>query len=382
MKKIHHRRDSIPTMDLKQQYISIKGEIDETISGVLKSGHFILGENVLAFEKEFSNYCHTKFGVGVASGTDALQIALKGCGVGAGDEVITVANTAFPTAIAISHTGAKPVFVDIDEKTYTMDTSKIEGGLSSKTKAILPVHLYGQPADMAPLLEIADQHGLYVIEDACQAHGAEYKGRRVGGFGDGGCFSFYPTKNLGAYGDGGFITTNDEELMERVRLLKDCGQTERYKHVIKGYSSRLDEIQAAILRVKLKRLDGWNEWRRDHAKLYGELLDGEGVTAPVEREDSKHIYYLYVIRSRHRDELRAWLKERGIATDIHFPTPIHLQKAYVDLKLENRSLPVTEGVASQILSLPMYPELEEGEIEMVANAVNDYVTKHCRGGVV
>lgn len=370
MKKISQTTGNIPTVDLKRQYYSMEGEIDGAIKNVLESGYFILGENVKSFENEFSKYCNAKFGVGVASGTDALQIALRACGVGAGGEVITVSNTAFPTAVAISYAGAKPVFVDIDE-TYTMDTSKIEEKISSKTKAILPVHLYGQPADMDPILEIAERHGLYVIEDACQAHGAEYKSRKVGSIGDMGCFSFYPTKDLGAYGDGGFITTNNEELAEKVKLLKDYGQTERYNHIIKGYSSRLDEIQAAVLRVKLKRLDNWNEVRRKHAKLYNELLE-DRIIVPIEKENSKHAYYLYVIRNQYRDKLREWLKVKGISTDIHYPTPIHLQKAYADLGLENGSLPVTEEYASQILSLPMYPELKEEEILQVVDAINGF----------
>jgi len=370
MKETNHITGSIPTVDLKRQYYSIKEEIDNAIKNVLESGYFILGENVKLFEDEFSRYCNAKYGIGVASGTDALQLALRACGISRGDEVITVSNTAFPTAIAISYTGAKPVFVDVDE-TYTMDASRVEEKINEKTKAILPVHLYGQPADMDPILEIAKKHDLYVIEDACQAHGAEYKGRKVGSIGDIGCFSFYPTKNLGAYGDGGFITTNNEELAERLKLLRNYGQIERYNHAIKGYNSRLDEIQAAILRVKLKRLDKWNELRRRNAKLYSELI-GEKVIVPFERENSTHVYHLYVIRTKQRDELRKWLKSRGILTDVHYPTPIHLQKAYADLGLGEGSLPVTEKYANEILSLPMFPELTEEEISHIADAINEF----------
>lgn len=370
MKKTSQITGNIPAVDLKRQYYSIEEEVDNAIKGVLESGYFILGENVKLFEKEFSKYCNAEFGIGVASGTDALQIALRAYDVGASDEVITVSNTAFPTAIAISYTGAKPVFVDIDE-TYTIDALKIKEKISSKTKVILPVHLYGQPADIYPILEIAEKFGLYVIEDACQAHGTEYKGKKVGSIGDIGCFSFYPTKNLGAYGDGGFVTTNNEELAERIKLLRDYGQTERYNHVIKGYNSRLDEIQAAVLRVKLKKLDKWNEVRRKNAKLYNELLSGK-VIVPIERENSKHVYHLYVIRTKYRDEMRKWLKSKGIPTDIHYPTPIHLQKAYADLGLEKGSLPVTEKYANEILSLPLYPTLTTEKIEYIGDKINNF----------
>lgn len=370
MRKTNRIIGNIQMVDLKRQYYSMKEEIDNAIKNILESGYFILSENVKLFEDEFAKYCGVKHGIGVASGTDALQIALRACGVGIGDEVITVSNTAFPTAVAISYMGAKPVFVDVDE-TYTIDTSKIEEKITEKTKAILPVHLYGHPADMDPILEIAKQYRLYVIEDACQAHGAEYKGKKVGSIGDVGCFSFYPTKNLGAYGDGGFVTTNNEELAEKIRLLRDYGQIKRYNHVIKGYNSRLDEIQAAILRVKLKKLDEWNESRRRNAKLYNEML-ADSVVVPIERENSKHVYHLYIIRVKHRDEMRKWLKDRGISTDIHYPTPIHLQKAYTDLGLRKGSLPITERYADEILSIPIYPELTEDEILQVANAINSF----------
>ena len=369
MKKANRITGSIPMGDLKRQYYSIKEEIDNAIKSVLESGYFILGENVKSFEDEFSKYCNVKCGIGVASGTDAIQLALRACGIGAGDEVITVSNTAFPTAIAISYTGAKPVFVDID-KTYTIDISKIEEKISSKTKGILPVHLYGQPADMNPILEIAERFGLFVIEDACQAHGAEYKDEKVGSIGNIGCFSFYPTKNLGAYGDGGMVITNNEEVAEKLRLLRDYGQIKRYSHTIKGYNSRLDEIQAAILRVKLKKLDEWNEKRRRNAIFYNQLL--EKVITPVEKENSKHVYHLYVIRTKHRDELCEWLKAKGVSTDIHYPTPIHLQKAYADLGLEKGGLPVTEQYASEILSLPIYPELTEKEVLQITKIINTW----------
>jgi dTDP-4-amino-4,6-dideoxygalactose transaminase len=360
----------IPVVDLKRQYNSIKGDIDKAINEVLKSGWFILGENVKKFENEFARYCGAKFGIGVASGTDALQLALRAYDIGTNDEVITVSNTAFPTAVAISYAGAKPIFVDIDQA-YTIDVSKVEEWITGRTKAILPVHLYGQPADMGPLTELAEKHGLKIIEDACQAHGAKYNGKKVGSLGDVGCFSFYPTKNLGAYGDGGMVVTNDGKTAEKLRLLRDYGQTERYRHAIKGYSSRLDEIQAAILRVKLKKLDRWNNARRRNARLYNKMLEGKVIT-PTERANSKHVYHLYVIRTEHRDKLREWLKAKGVLTDIHYPTPIHLQEAYADLGLRKGSLPITEQYAKEILSLPMYPELTEREMLHVADAIDSF----------
>lgn len=371
MKEINQSISEIPIIDPKRQYYPIKEEIVKAVEKVLESGRFILGENVKAFEKEFSSYCGAKFGIGVASGTDALQLALRACDIGANDEVITVSNTAFPTAVAISYTSARPVFVDVDQ-TYTIDVFKIEDKITGKTKAILPVHLYGQPADMDPLIELAEKHDLKVIEDACQAHGAEYNGKKVGSLGDIGCFSFYPTKNLGAYGDGGMVITNDEKIAEKLRLLRNYGQTKRYCHEIKGYTSRLDEIQAAVLRVKLKKLETWNNARRDNAKLYSKLLKKEIVT-PIERQNCKHVFYLYVIRARRRDELQEWLKTNRISTDIHYPTPIHLQEAYSDLGIGKGSLPVTEQFAGQIMSLPIYPELTKEEILRVADVINNFV---------
>jgi dTDP-4-amino-4,6-dideoxygalactose transaminase len=343
----------IPVVNLKRQYNSIKGEINKSINEVLKSGWFILGENVKKFENEFARYCGAKFGIGVASGTDALQFALHACDIGTNDEVITVSNTAFPTAVAISYTGAKPVFVDVDQA-YTIDVSKVEERINARTRAILPVHLYGQPAEMSPLAELAEKHGLKIIEDAAQAHGAEYKGKKAGSLGDVSCFSFYPTKNLGAYGDGGMVVTNDEKIAEKLRLLRDYGQTERYHHVMKGYNSRLDEIQAAILRVKLKKLDRWNSARRRNARFYSKMLEGKVIT-PTER-----------------DKLREWLKAKGVLTDVHYPIPIHLQEAYADLGLGEGSLPKTEQYANEILSLPMYPELTEREMLTVVDSINSF----------
>jgi dTDP-4-amino-4,6-dideoxygalactose transaminase len=371
MKGIEQHIGNIPTIDLRREYHSIEEEVNEAIRGVLASGWFISGENVKAFEREFAQYCGVKFGVGVASGTDALQLALRACGVEAGDEVITVSNTSFATAIAISYAGAKPVFVDIDE-TYTMDVSKVEKKITPKTKAILPVHLYGQPADIEPVVGLARKHNLRVIEDACQAHGTEYKGKKVGSFGDVGCFSFYPTKNLGAYGDGGMVITNNEEIAQKLRLLKDYGQVERFSHIMKGYNSRLDELQAAILRVKLKKLDMWNKRRCRHAELYNKLLAESPVITPVVKKGNKHVYHQYVIRTSHRDHLQKWLKKNGVGTDIHYPTPIHLQPAYAELGLQEGALPVTEQYAKEILSLPMNPELKSSEIEQCCKLIQDF----------
>lgn len=363
---------TIPFLELKAQYHSIKEEIDGAVSQVLEKGWFILGENVRAFEEEFAAYCGASFGVGVGSGTEALHLALLACGVQPGDEVITVPNTAVPTVSAISFAGATPVFVDIHPDSYNMEPSGIEAKMTERTRAIIPVHLFGQAADMGPILEIARRHNLKVIEDACQAHGAEYQGRKVGTFGDAGCFSFYPTKNLGAYGDGGMIITNDASIAEKARLLRNYGEKQRYYHSIKGFNSRLDELQAAILRVKLRHLDEWNEARRERAKLYDRHLAESGVATPAEMAYGRHVYHLYVIRSPRRDELQAFLASKGIGTLIHYPVPVHLQEAYRDLGIGPESLPVAERYAGEILSLPLYPELSRESVERVAGLVGEF----------
>jgi dTDP-4-amino-4,6-dideoxygalactose transaminase len=360
----------IPFGDLRRQYHSIKDKVDEAISKVLNKGSFILGENVESFEQEFSSFCGAKFGVGVGSGTEALHLSLLACGVKPGDEVITVANTAVPTVSAISFANAIPVFVDIDQESHNINPSKIEEKISEKTKVILPVHLYGQPADMDRILEVADQYKLKVVEDACQAHGAEYKGRKVGTFGNTGCFSFYPSKNLNAYGDGGVVVTNDEEIAIRLKMLRNYGKERRYYNPIKGFNSRLDEIQASILRVKLKYLDEWNEKRREIAQLYNTFL--KTVIKPKEMDYAKHVYHLYVIRSPKREQLQMYLREKGIGTLIHYPIPIHLQGAYRELGLKDGSLPITEKYASEILSLPIFPELTNEEIEYISTSVNSF----------
>jgi len=363
----------VPLVDLKQQYHRVRDEIDEKIHEVLESGRFILGENVEAFEEEFASYCGVRHAVGVASGSDALTLCLKALGVSEHDEVITVPNTFIATVDAISHNGASPIFVDIEPETYTMSVSNIEQKITRKTKVILPVHLYGHPVDMEPLMEMAKENSLHMVEDACQAHGAEYKGKKVGSLGDCACFSFYPAKNLGAYGDGGIIVTNDEQAAERVRMLRNYGEQKKYYHAFIGYNSRLDEMQAAILRIKLKYLDKWIEARRRIAQRYNELLSNVlDITIPYEKSYAKHAYHLYVIRTRHRDKLRSWLSSRNISTGIHYPVPVHLQDAYRHLSFVNGSFPVAEGVAKEILSLPMFPELTEDEVCYVCQSIKEF----------
>ncbi len=365
----------ISFLDLKRQYLSIEDEIAQALQSVFDKSWFILGEQVEAFEEEFSIYVGTKYGIGVGSGTEAIHLALVACGVKSGDEVITVPNTAVPTISAISFANATPVFVDIDPNTYTMDTSQLQRNITERTKVILPVHLYGHPADMDPILDIAKRYSLKVVEDACQAHGAEYKEKKVGSLGDVGCFSFYPSKNLGAYGDGGFVTTNDKELADRSRLLRNYGQSEKFLHLIQGFNSRLDEIQAAILRVKLKKLDQWNKKRRELAKCYIQLLEKSSVLVPRGMDYAKHVYHLFVIRTQKRDKLQAFLKSHGIGTLIHYPIPVHLQKSYEDLGIGSGSFPMAEKCAKEILSLPLYPELTVDEVTEVSKIICDFAKK-------
>ncbi len=370
----------VPFIDLTRQYRGIEEEILSATKKVYEKGHFILGEEVSAFEEEFSHYCGVRYGVGVDSGTDALHLALKAAGIGEGDEVITVANSFIATALAISLTGAKPLFVDIDPETYTMDPNALEHffrhrkkkGKRQKIKAILPVHLYGHPAEMDAIMDIADRYQLTIIEDACQAHGAEYQGRKVGSFGLLSCFSFYPTKNLGGYGDGGMVVTDDKKLFEKLRLLRCYGEKRKYEHVLKGGNNRLDEIQAAILRVKLKYLDQWNEERRKRALFYKRMLEHTGVICPTEKEQAKHVYHLFVIRTKKRNALQAFLKEKGIETLIHYPIPIHLQKAFKELGCRRGDLPLTEQCSRGVLSLPFFPEMTESEIEEVAVQIKTF----------
>ena len=362
----------IPFVDLKREYVEISEEITYAFHRVLESGWFILGDEVKNFEEEFSKYIGTKYGIGVNSGSDALFLALKALGIGNGDEVITVSHTFISTVDAIVRNGAKPVFVDIDPDTYCIDVTKVEGGITKKTRAIIPVHLYGHPADMEPIMEIAKKYNLYVIEDACQAHGAEYKGKKVGSIGDIGSFSFYPIKNLGAYGDGGIVVTNNEELAEKLRMFRNYGQPQKYYHDFVGVNSRLDEIQAAVLRVKLKYLDGWNERRIKVARLYNKLLEDSEIVTPNEKEYAKHVYHLYVIRYKNREMLQQHLQKNGIPTQIHYPIPVHKQKAYLNLGF-NVHLPATEKICTEILSLPMHPLLHEDEILIIVEGVKNAI---------
>ena len=359
----------IPFVDLKAQYATIKPEIDAAIQTVFNTCQFTLGAEVEEFEKEFASYSGSANGVGMNSGTSALHLALLSAGIGPGDEVITVPFTFVATVAAIHYAGAKTVFVDIDPATYTMDPSRIEAAITPRTKAIMPVHLYGHPADMDPILSVASKHNLIVIEDAAQAHGAEYKGRRVGSIGDIGCFSFYPGKNLGAYGEGGMAVTANTEYLRTLRMLRDWGAEKRYQHVLKGYNYRLEGIQGAILRVKLRHLESWTRARQQAAARYTSLLEGTGIPLPVQRPYARHVYHIYAVRTSKREALQASLQERGIQTGIHYPTPVHLLPAYSDLGYRSGQFPHSEKAASEVLSLPMYPELTASSQEIVAAAL-------------
>ena len=362
-------------VDLKKQYHSIKEEIDNAVLGVMESSQFVLGKEVAAFEKEFAQYCHVNQGVAVNSGTSALHLAFLAAGIGAGDEVITVANTFIATVAAIRYTGATPVLVDMDPVSYTMDPEKIEAVITERTKAICPVHLFGQMADMDAIMAIAKKHDLLVIEDAAQAHGAEYKGRRAGSIGHLGCFSFYPGKNLGAYGEGGMVTTNDDEYARTIRMMRDWGAEKKYHHDLVGFNYRMTGIQGAILRVKLRHLEEWTEARRAHAAFYGKMLAGIDVIIPAELPYARHVYHLYVIRTQQRDALQKSLGEKKIYTGIHYPIPVHLQKAHADLSYDQGDFPETEKAANEILSLPMFAELQDEEIGIVCDAIKEYLNE-------
>jgi len=354
------------------QYQAHKAEIDLAIQRVLDHGRYVLGEEVEAFESEFAVYIGVAHGIGVGSGTEALHAALVACGVGPGDEVVTVSHTAVATVAAIELAGATPVLVDIERDYYTLDPQRLESAITSRTKAIVPVHLYGQPADMEPILSIAHTHGLRVIEDCAQAHGAKYHGKRVGAWGDLACFSFYPTKNLGALGDGGMVVTNDPELMKQARLLREYGWAERYVSHRQGWNSRLDEVQAAVLRVKLAHLDADNTARTRLAALYDRCLAGTGLIVPNRRPDTTHVYHQYVVRSSQRDKLRAFLKSCTVDASIHYPVPIHLQPAYRERLRSDSTLLEAERVAREVLSLPIYPELTEQKCQAVIDAVQTF----------
>jgi dTDP-4-amino-4,6-dideoxygalactose transaminase len=356
----------IPLVDLQAQYRSIRSEIDAAVLRVLDSAQFVLGPSVAAFEREFADYCGTTAAIGVNTGTSALHLALLAAGVGPGDEVITVPFTFVASVAAIEYAGARPVFVDVEPEYLTMDPAAIEAAITPRTKAILPVHLYGQAADMTPILEIARRHGILVIEDACQAHGAEYAGRRCGSMGTLACFSFYPGKNLGAYGEGGAVVTSDPDLAAKIRLLRSWGEQTRYEHKYRGFNYRMDGIQGAILGVKLRYMEAWTEARRTRAAAYTRLLGGT-VRVPAERPGSRHVYHVFAVRLPDRDAWRAKLAEAGIQTGVHYPIPVHLQPAYRDLGYSRGDFPVSETAAAEVLSLPMFPELTDAEIEDVAS---------------
>ena len=362
---------NIPWVDLTIQHRNIRAEINSAIQGVLDRGDFILGQDVTKLEEEFAAYCGTKYAVGVDSGLSALELSLRAFGVGPGDEVIVPTHTFTATAAAISFTGAKPVFVDADPETWNIDVEKIENAITPRTKAILPVHLYGLPADMHMILGIAEKYKLVVVEDACQAHGANYKGHRVGSLGNAAGFSFYPTKNLGACGDAGMVTTNDAKAAETIRALRNCGQKTKNVHELAPFNHRLDNLQAAILRVKLHYLDQWIEARRNVAALYNKLLAGSNVQLPVEPPGYHHVYHLYVIRSKNRDALQAYLKERGVGTAIHYPNPVHLQPYFSNGMDRHGQFPIAEKICNEILSLPMFPELTQEQVETVASEVTE-----------
>ena len=368
----------IPLVDLKAQYATIRAEVRQAIDDVLDSMQLTIGPNVRAFDKEWAQYCGTAHAIGVGSGTDALQLAIRACGVSSGDEVITVSHTFFATVEAIVYANARPILVDVDERSMLMDIGSVASRITPRTKAIVPVHLYGRTVDLKPLRQLAQDRGITIIEDAAQAHGALLDdGKRAGTGGRVSCFSFYCSKNLGAYGEAGSITTNDEKLADDLRALREHGQSTRYYHPIVGYNARLDEIQAAILRIKLRRLDDWNRRRQAIAARYNQLLAGSDIITPEIPSGGRHVFYCYAIRvpGGRRDALRAFLTERGIGTQIHYPVPIHMQEAAQVLGYRKGDLPVTEKVAGEVLSLPMYAELTDAQIDRVAASVTEFMRK-------
>jgi dTDP-4-amino-4,6-dideoxygalactose transaminase len=364
----------VPFLDLKAHHAALIDKFDLAIREVIDSGAFAGGPFVERFEEEFAAYCSSKYAIGVGNGTDALWLTLLALGIGEGDEVITVPNTFIATAEAITDCKAQPVFVDVEETTFTMDPAKLEKSLTARTKAIIPVHLFGQPADMDPILEFARSHGLFVIEDAAQAHGAEYKGRKAGTIGDAGCFSFYPGKNLGAFGEAGAVVTNNADLRKKIQAMRDHGQVRKYHHALFGWNCRMDGIQAAVLSVKLRHLEEGNLLRREHALQYNEAFAGiDGVATPFEADYAWHVYHIYAIRVQGRDEIRRHLEEKGIGCGVHYPIPIHLQEACRSLGYTKGAFPVVENLAEEFLSLPMFPELTEEQIEYVARCVSETV---------
>lgn len=370
-------KEMIPLVDLRKQYESIQHEIDNAIAGVVKSNQFILGPEVAKFEVDFAGYCQAKVALGVNSGTSALHLAMLAAGIGPGDEVITVSYTFVATAAAVCYVGARPVFVDIDPATCNIDVSRIERAITGRTRAIMPVHLYGNCADMDPILDLARHHNLIVIEDAAQAHGAEYKGRRAGSMGELACFSFYPGKNLGAYGEAGAIVTNNEQHLDILKQLRDHGQSEKYFHTMVGYNYRMEALQGAVLGVKLRHLDDWNAARRKHAAVYRRELAETGLRMLDEHPDYNSVHHIFTLFTPQRDELRERLLAEGISSGLHYPIPVHLQSGYRHLGYNEGDLPETERACKEVLSLPMYPELEDDAVLRVADSVRQF----CRQSV-
>lgn len=359
----------IPFLDIKQQYVGIGAEIEAAVLGVLRSGRYVLGEEVAAFEAEFAAFCGARHAIAVNTGTSALHLALLAAGVKAGDEVITTPFTFIATAAAIRYIGARPVFVDIDPVTFNIDPARIDKAITPRARAIVPVHLYGQMANMGAIMAIAERHGLAVIEDACQAHGARQQGRHAGSIGLSGCFSFYPGKNLGACGEGGMVVTSDDEQARKLRMLRDWGQDRRYHHVLEGYNYRMDAIQGAALRVKLRQLQGWTDARRERAQLYAQLLANAPVQPPHEAEGNRHVWHILAVRTPHRDQLQQYLAREGVETGLHYPVPVHLQPSMADLGYGPGDFPAAEAAADSVLSLPIYPELSLGQVETVCELV-------------
>ena len=371
----------IPLVDLRAQYQDLKLEIDEAIASVIRDTAFVGGRYVAEFETAFAHYCGVRYAVGVSNGSDALRLALLACGVGSGDEVITVPNTFIATTEAISSVGAEIRFVDVRPGTFTLDPERLEAAITGRTRAIIPVHLYGRPAEMEPILSIARRHGLRVVADAAQAHGVTYRDEPIGGLGDAVCFSFYPGKNLGAYGDAGAVVTNDPDVMTRIAMLRDHGRTGKYEHVAEGFSCRLDGMQAAVLSAKLPHLERWNESRRAHARRYNRELESfDGVRTPPEAVDASVVWHLYVVQIEDRDTVAARLASAGVATGVHYPVPLHRQPAYGAMKLDVGSFPIAEEQARTILSLPMYPELSEEQIRYVVTELKEALAQSRRCG--
>ena len=364
----------VPFIDFSEQYKIIKKEVDAGFKGVFKRGDYILGKDVREFEVNFAKYCGAKYGVGVNSGTDALYVALSALDIGPGDEVILPTFTFIATALCVSYTGAKPVFVDIENDTYNIDPKAVEKAITPQTKVILPVHIYGQAANMDEILALARKHNIKVVEDAAQAHGASYKGKRIGSIGDIACFSFYPTKSLGGFGDGGMVVTNDEEIYKKCLMLRDYGRQGRYEHKIKGFNSRLDTMQAVVLLAKLKRLDKWNKMRSANASYYGKLFKKiDGIRPPISKSDRTHVYQTYAIRIKNRDKILEGLKSKGIGALIHYPIPLHLQEAYAELGHKRGDFPVSEKLADEVLSLPMFPHMTKKQITYVCESLKNLV---------